>query len=204
MRQIGTGGVHARKGLVVFVEGDTERVFYSRLIRHLIQTNPDREPVSVRLIQNVNGIGGFASKAAAKFENEIVRRYPRCSFGVAGCYDADVFELSPKPPVNWPRVRKELRASGAHRVIGVRADQSVEDWFLLDLPGICRFLGLPPDTSLSGKTGLERMKNLFRRVNRVYIKGSSASDLIAGLDLGLICTALGTHLTSLQNCCSVS
>ena len=51
MRQIGTGGVHARKGLVVFVEGDTERVFYSRLIRHLIQTNPDREPVSVRLIR---------------------------------------------------------------------------------------------------------------------------------------------------------
>jgi hypothetical protein len=115
MREIGTRGGHPGKGLVVFVEGDTEKVFYSKLIQHLIQTSPDREPLSIRLIHNVNGIGGFASKAAAKFRNEVVPRYPGCSFGVASCYDADVFELGPKPPVDWPKVIKELKASGAHK-----------------------------------------------------------------------------------------
>lgn len=88
----------SKKGLVLFVEGETEKVFYDKLIEHLTANNPDKKRVDKVFVRNVRGVGNYSSKAPKKFKNEILRNNPDVEFTVVCCYDADRFKYDAKPP----------------------------------------------------------------------------------------------------------
>lgn len=105
---------------------------------------------------------------------------------VALCYDTDVFGYVQKPKMNWGNIEKMLLQDGAERVIHIRAEKSIEDWFLLDMEGVKRFLKLKPDVQTNGVNGYEKLKSLFKKANKIYTKGQEVNGFVEALDIGLI------------------
>lgn len=87
-------------------------------------------------------------------------------------YDADVFEYSAKPPVNWNKLEKSLKELGAFEVNHIKVKQMLEDWLLIDKEGICSYLKIKVPKDLKGRTGYEKIKKLFKTADKVYQKGS--------------------------------
>ncbi|MBU7007509.1 TOPRIM nucleotidyl transferase/hydrolase domain-containing protein [Phosphitispora fastidiosa] len=98
-----------KRGIVIFVEGETEKVFYEAIIKHLRELNPEKQCVEI-VVKNVKGVGNYGSKAPRKLKNEILPKYPGVDFTVICCYDADRFKYDAKPPVKWKEVEKEIKS----------------------------------------------------------------------------------------------
>ncbi|MDD2496793.1 MAG: hypothetical protein PHT78_00590 [Desulfitobacteriaceae bacterium] len=179
------------KGVVIFVEGDTEEEFFAKML-DIIHDLCDggRFPLAKVVVRNLKGFGKYKSKAQRVFTNEILSRNKGVTFTVILCHDTDVFDFSPKPPVNWTEVKKILRENGAAKVIQVKAKRSIEDWFLKDMSGLCKYLGLPNGTKCSGENGQKKLGNLFRKANRVYIKGNKVVGLVDALNVRKIMTVI--------------
>lgn len=175
------------KCLVLFVEGDTEVEFYKQLIAN-VRRMRQNGMLDIKIeCKNINGVGGFKNIALRKFTKEIKIKYGKdCNFIIALCRDTDVFELSPKPPVNWDEVERDLRDAGASEIIHVQARHSIEDWFLYDIDGIKSFLRLPQKTKVSGKNGYEKLKQLYKMANKMYYKGMKSNGMINKLDMDKI------------------
>jgi hypothetical protein len=172
------------KGIVIFVEGDTDVEFYKKLLENIRYCCNNRQFDTLRVIpRNLKGIGNYKNKACRVFNGDIVQKNPGITFKVFLCYDTDAFEFSQKPPVDWKKVEKVLLDSGAEKVIHVKAKRSIEDWFLRDFTGLCRYLKLPESTTCSGSNGVKKMENLFKKANKVYIKGKKVNGLVDALDI---------------------
>jgi hypothetical protein len=172
------------KGIAIFIEGETEVEFYKKLLESIRPLCDDKKfNVSKVIIRNLKGIGNYKNRAYRVFTKEIVPNNPGISFKIYLCYDTDVFEFSQKPPVKWKDVEKILLDSGAEKVIHIKAKKSIEDWFLKDFSGLCRYLRLPNSTTCSGANGVKKMESLFKKANRIYIKGGKATDFIGVLDI---------------------
>ena len=185
------------KCLVLFVEGDTEVEFYKAVISDAKQRRPNQRFDIMIETKNIKGVGSFKSIALRKFLKEIKPKYDsNTEFIVALCHDADVFELSSKPPVKWEDVEMEFRETGA-TVVHIMARQSIEDWFLIDLEGIITFLRLPKKTKISGKNGYDKLKNLYKRANKIYYKGMKSNGMIDKLNIFKIVTAVKDQLKPL-------
>lgn len=186
--------------LVLFVEGDTEVEFYKCLFSTLRHQSGD-VPFNIQFeVVNVKGVGKFKSIALRKFEKQIKIKYEKeTEYTVAFCRDTDVFELQGKPPVYWNDVEKSFSQSGVKKIIHVCAKQSIEDWFLYDLEGIRKYLKIPKKTktSLSGKNGNEKLSNLFKVSNKVYVKGEGCKEMIQNLDIGKIISHIRGQLSPL-------
>ena len=191
-----------KKGLVVFVEGDTDVEFYQALLLFLKERSPSgRYPFDVVLPpKNMRGIGSFKERAVRKFEKQVLRDNKGTRFTVVLAYDTDVFEFADKPPINWKEVENALKKAGAEQVIHLRARRSIEDWFLLDEAGVKRYLHISPTVCLKGATGLKRLESAFKKANRVYVKGNKVKGFVGALDIKLIAGNLCEELSPL---CSV-
>lgn len=199
------------KGVVIFIEGDTEAEFFKKLLENIRSLcHGKRFNLSKIIIRNLKGIGNFKNRIYRVFTNEILQNNPGVSFNVFLCYDTDVFEFSQKPPVNWREIEKILKENGAEKVTHIKAKKSIEDWFLKDLNGLCRHLRLPTSTGLSGSNSVKKMENLFKKGNKVYIKGGKVHGFIEVLDIKKImkeicceikplCKELGVECTG-QKC----
>lgn len=170
------------KVVVIFIEGDTEVEFYKELVRIMREHCGGKLSCSVETI-NAAGIGQYKRKVLGIFEKQIKPKYADADFYIALCYDQDVFELGKNPPVNWSVVKKEFLRSGAKEVCQIKAVRSIEDWFLCDPAGVLRYLKLPADTKLPGGSGFSRLKALFKRGKRVYIKGARTVGFVQALDV---------------------
>ena len=187
-----------KSGIVFFVEGDTEVEFYKQLMSEMHRRCPDqRFSVDQVVYKNLQGITRYDKHALRVFNRDIKLRYTDCKFTVVLCYDTDVFEFTANPPVNWIKVDKMLREAGAGRVIHLKAKHSIEDWFLLDLLGVCKYLNLPKSTKISKGNGLKTLQELFRKKNRVYVKGTNVRDFIECLDVSKIMCCLCKELAPL-------
>ena len=98
--------------------------------------------------------------------------------------------------VKWEDVEMEFRETGA-TVVHIMARQSIEDWFLIDLEGIITFLRLPKKTKISGKNGYDKLKNLYKRANKIYYKGMKSNGMIDKLNIFKIVTAVKDQLKPL-------
>lgn len=175
------------RGIVIFIEGETEEEFYSRIINQLHSFAPERRfKVDKLLVRNLKGIGNYKNRAKRVFEKDIISRNPDVSFTVILCYDTDAFELSSKPPVVWSEVEQELKVSGAKKVIHIKAKRSIEDWFLLDIKGMLQYLRLKRTENIPKTGGAETVKALFKRAGKVYIKGSATKGFVEALDIKVI------------------
>ena len=186
------------KCLVLFVEGDTEVEFYKRVISNARQKRADgRFDINIEC-KNVKGVGGFKNIALRKFLKEIKPKYGNeCEFCVVLCRDTDVFELSPKPPINWKEVERTFNEIGVKNIIHIKAEHSIEDWFLADVDGIISFLRLPKKTKISGGSGYDKLKKLFKQANKMYYKGMKGSAMINRLNMDKILQAICTELEPL-------
>lgn len=193
------------KCLVLFVEGDTEVELYKKVIAHARNKRPDRRFDTSIECRNVNGVGGFKNIALRKFVKEIKFKYGEdYIFTVVLCSDTDVFELSQKPPVKWDEVKKDMIQNGASKVITVKAKRSIEDWFLYDVDNIVSFLRLKKGTKISGGTGYDKLKRLYKMANKVYYKGMKSNGMVEKLDIDKILEAVKEEISPLYKALGVT
>lgn len=188
------------KCLILFVEGDTEVEFYKKVVANARSLHPENRFDTYIEYRNVRGVGGFKSNAIRKFKKEIKPKYGKeCIYTVVLCSDTDVFEFSPKPPIKWKEVERELLESGASKIIHVKAKHSIEDWFLYDAESIIGFLRLGKNTKIIGKSGYEKLQNLYKRANKVYFKGAKSNGMIDKLDIDKIVNSVRDQLKPLYD-----
>ena len=175
--------------VVLFVEGETDELFYKRLIEELRYDSSKRGEKfkqDIRIVvENLSGIGQYKTKATRIIRNKIKRNNRCCRCCVILCYDTDVFEFQSKPPFQWNEVAKELKKNGVNEVKFVKASHSIEDWFLIDTDGVLSFLGLPASKNKVNyaSTGLVEIERLFKKANRMYIKGRKCEGFIESLNM---------------------
>ena len=188
------------KCLVLFVEGDTEVEFYKRVLSNLREKSPEKRfDISIEC-KNIKVVGAFKNIALRRFIKEIRPKHgENCEFSIALCRDMDVFELSPKPPVDWKEIEGAFKEYGVKNVIHIKAKQSIEDWFLLDAEGVISFLRLPKKTKVSGRNGYDKLKKLFKKANKMYYKGVKSNGLIERLDIDKIVQYIQAELKPLYN-----
>jgi len=173
--------------LVLFVEGQTEVEFYKELIKYIRGCHADKKLEHKVIYRSIDGIGGYKKEVNRIFLKEVLPKVERYQITVALCYDTDVFGYVQKPKINWKEVEKILKDDGAHKVLHIKAEKSIEDWFLLDRDGIRRFLKLDSDVDPQGSNGYEKLKYLFKRANKIYTKkGREVNGFVQALDIGLI------------------
>lgn len=176
----------------IYTEGATDKVFYDILIEHIREKSNKKFNVDEIKKYNIAGIGNFKTKLINKFNRETkASKYKNYKKIVVLCYDKDVFELiNQTPPVDWKIVERELKVSGANKVIHLVAEKSIEDIFLLDIDNVLKFLKLSKNISkkLSGN-GFEKLRFLYKKANKIYVKGTKVEEFVYKLDIDKICKA---------------
>ena len=174
--------------VVIFVEGDTDKVFFDRLIQ-FYREHSTTEVVSCE-VRNLRGVSRYSNKIVGKLQNDICPKALKKGLAVtAVCcsYDTDVFEYAERPVVDWNKVEREVKKLGIREFCHVRVEQMMQDWLLDDLAGICVYLKLKKvPESLSGETGYQKMQCLFKRANKIYLKGNSIAPMLTSIDMSVI------------------
>lgn len=169
--------------VVIFVEGDTDKVFFEALIAYYRQ---NCNAINSCEIYNLRGVSRYTSKIVGKLENDIcpnaIKKGNKVE-AVCCSYDTDVFEFSERPTVNWEKVRKEVNRIGIRRFCEIKVKSMMEDWLLEDLDGLCSYLKIDKPSSIQGKNGFDKIKILFRKANRMYLKGTSIQQFIKIIDI---------------------
>lgn len=185
------------KYVVIFVEGETEEELYKNYIIPLVRNSTLNKRLECEIsIFNVRGFGGFKNDSIMKFK-KLKESNPNKEFIVALCYDTDVFEFASIPPINWNDVKSRMLKFGANEVIQVRARKSIEDWLLYDVTGICKWLRIKEPSKVNGKNGYEKIQSLFRKGNKIYVKGRKVSGLLERLDIQKIMNSTNKELEPL-------
>ncbi len=193
----------AKKIAVLLVEGDTEIAFYKRVIDNLRSQNNVELSCRIKLL-NTHGIGGFCEKAIRKINVEVKSLFPDYIINAFFCYDTDSFEYSKRPPVNWKDVERQFKSNGI-RCYHIKAKQSIESWFLKDKESVCRYLGIPAGSKVEGRSDYNRLTSLFKKGNRVYVKGKNkkAEEFISCLNINKIMGQVCDHLEPLCIYCGI-
>ena len=175
----------AKRVVVLFVEGSTEIEFHKAVIKRAHDLMPTQFTCSVEYL-DMYGIGNYQKDAIRKF-NKLKDKYEEDTEYLAFlCYDSDVFQLSKKPPINRNEVRDAIKDAGALKVADIVAKSSIEEWFLMDLPGVLSYLRLSKKTKRPQGNGQEALKKLFKNANKVYVKGGKTEGFIKKLDISII------------------
>ena len=187
VKRLKNNGKQKKLLVVIFIEGDTEVEFYQKMVTHIRGKMGGRLFVKTA-VRNLKGINNFQNKAQRTFEKKIKVEYPPADYfyKVLLCYDTDVFRFAKKPPVDWDQVERMLYVSGATEVYHIKANASIEDWFLYDLEGIRKFLQAPKNDKIEGYKGQAGLERLFVKYNKTYIKGSKCSGLVDKLNMNII------------------
>lgn len=171
------------KGCLLFVEGDTEKVFYELLIEELMKKNLIVAIKTPFIIKNLKGIGGFKRIATRYYQNEVLPKYRNTQFSIGLAYDTDVFEYDRQPIIDWQKVDANFKKNGAIEIVHVRQKSMIEDVFLEDYQGVLKFLNLPKNSKIPKGNGYEKLQLLFNRANKIYYKGYLCKKLLKNLDL---------------------
>lgn len=191
--------------IVIFVEGETEKEFFSYLLNfYKTKSSTNLRPYK---IINLKGIGNFSSKLSSKLKNDVKVKIDTKGdvvFAVCCAYDTDVFELKAKPPVNWSKVKTDITKLEINRFVQVKAKRMIEDWFLKDIDGLCRFLKIKMRTNLSGKDGFTKIKTIFKSGNRIYLKGTYCHKFMDDLDILKIRNSIKKELEEFEKLLNVT
>ena len=88
--------------------------------------------------------------------------------------------------MDWKKVERELLNCGVKKVSHIKAEKCIEDIFLLDMQGICKYLNIKSVKNITGANGVDKMKKLFLKGNRIYQKGYKCEGFIKHLDIDYI------------------
>lgn len=174
--------------VLIFVEGDTDEVFFKALINYYISVSSNK--LLPYEVCNLKGVTRYSSKLLAKLKNEYL---PTAKLGsykiktVCCSYDTDVFEVKQPQIVKWDDIGKSVKRMGIDEFIRVGVKSSIEDWILNDIHGICNFLRLKQvPSSLKGINGYQKLLDLYNKARKTYKKGYETKELINALDMSAI------------------
>ncbi len=173
-----------KRWIIIYTEGETEEEFYGKVLcvikekYSLNRFNADK--ITKKCLR---GITKFDKKLLRKFEIEISPQCNNYDVIVILCYDTDVFDCSSNPPVDWNNVEDKLLELGAAKVIHIKAEKCIEDVFLLDIPGVCKYLKIPEVKKITGDNGVDKMQKLFNKGNKVYQKGYKCDGFVSYLNI---------------------
>ena len=174
--------------VLIFVEGDTDEVFFKALINYYASVSSS--PLLPYDICNLKGVTRYSSKLLAKLKNEylpIARTNGYMIKTVCCSYDTDVFEVKQPQIVKWDAIGKSVKRMGIDEFIRVGVKSSIEDRILDDQPGICAYLHLKQvPSALKGTNGYQKMLDLYSKAHRTYKKGYETKELINVLDMRTI------------------
>ena len=193
------------KQIVIFVEGDTDDVFFKALLDYYKSSS--QTPLTPCEVINLKGVTRYTSKLLAKLRNEILPEAKRknTSIQTICCtYDTDVFEVRNPLIVNWDSIRSKLKRMGVESFIRIGVSSSIEDWILDDIDGVCTYLKLKlVPKSLKGTNGNARLCDLYSRARKIYSKGYSAREMISSLNFSQIRDKRQTSLRELEEALGV-
>ena len=174
--------------IVIFVEGDTDELFFKALVEHYKKVS--QTPLLPCQVCNLKGVTRYSGKLLAKLKNDFLPEARKKNYRIqAVCcsYDTDVFELNHPLIVDWKQLEKNVRKLGIEHFVQIGVEHAIEDWILDDLQGICRFLKLKemPKTP-KGNNGFEKLTDLYAKAHKTYQKGFATRELIANIDMDII------------------
>jgi len=194
--------------IVFIVEGSTEKYFFDLVLNNF---NYKRNFPKIHFeIINIQGVGKFEARGVRKYEcylKKLKNKYGQeIPSYVYLCYDHDVFVRNAKPPFDFNKIKKKLETyPNTKKVEKVIAYDQIEDWFLLDLAGICKYLGISKtNKKVNGRSGTEKMINLFKKAgNKTYQKRQNldGGKFIDSMDFKKITSQLTPFLQQLDDIC---
>jgi hypothetical protein len=185
--------------LVIITEGPTDKEFYKEVLNTIKLVNGNAH-FNFDDIKHLcaKGIGRLENKMLSKFKNNYcTKEYDNYERVVCLCYDLDVFKYSQKPPVNRKELEKALLKVGAHKVIKIEANNTIEDFFLYDYEGIKRYLKLSKNYKIPNLSGLPLLEKMFKDGHKIYTKGEKVEGLINQLNLEKILSHICNQLKPL-------
>lgn len=180
------------QGLIFFVSGYTELEFFKSVVNCIQHGNPRTIEDKGYFFRNIRSIRTSRNRATSIFKNQIICRFPDTVLDIVLCYDSASGSFN-----NWNLVADDLKEAGANRVIHIKAQKNIEDWYLKDYTGILTYLNLPLNTPLPCGTGLQKMQVLFKLARNVYIKGAYLEGFIQQLDIDRIVNEISKELKPL-------
>lgn len=174
---------------VIFVEGDADELVIRRLLDYYRakgwRCDGDLEIVNTNGFPTEVKMNSKLEQIRTRSKDEIVR------FKTVCCeYDSDVFELGFQQRPNWKLLEDHLYEKFSMSAFcRIEAQTSIEDWMLDDTEGLLKALGLPINTKSKGKTGQEKVSDLFIKKQIVYNRYKGKTNIqkyIDKLDIGKI------------------
>lgn len=192
--------------VILFVEGDTDELFFKALIEYYRQKSQKQLlPCS---ICNLKGVTRYTSKLLAKLKNEYLPEARNKAFKiqtVCCSYDTDVFEVKHPLMVDWRALEKKVKKLGIEHFVQIGVKSAIEDWILDDIEGICAFLKMKTvPRALKGSDGFSKLADLYVKAHRTYQKGYATKELIATLDMGKIVEKRKDALVQLEDVLGVA
>lgn len=187
--------------LLMITEGPTDEEFYKKVIE-IVRKKNNCSKFNFDEIKYMcsNGIGNMHKNMLSKFKFELCedKEYGNYEKIVCFCYDKDVFKQNnTNPPINRTKMKEDFEKYGANKIIEIIADNMIEDFFLLDIEGIKKYLKVKKNYKNSSKKSLELLKQIFKDGSRVYSKGTKATGLISSLDMPFILVKICSQIKPL-------
>lgn len=212
------------KGIAFILEGDTEKVFYISLLKHLCekydgvvfqkQTDSNsgeifytlgNEERSVLIKFNVVGTISQITNSGSWFEKRCYGQYKSLNWTIFLCYDTDNYtpNISKFYEDDWKELRKSISKRKSCSIIDLAAKADIEDIMLVDSDGIFKFLGISPISIPTGSKGKVKMKKIFRAKGpgSAYHEGARSENLIKTLDFDKIISESPVPLNRIQQEC---
>lgn len=180
------------KKIVMVLEGETELIFYKRMIDYIFRSVAKKPVVNKTDIDFIlaRGVGNIASRAVQMYKLKYPPSNDRRNV-VFCCFDTDVFENGHLPGLWTERTRGRFLDAGAAEVFTIKAEHMIEDWFFCDYSGILRHLGIdrppaPYPEQLPGANAAKKLNGLYKLSHKVYQKGYASDKLVEHLDMAKI------------------
>ena len=173
------------KGIAFIMEGATEKVFYRSFLQWLADNN---EGCSFDKIDNLD-IGEIA------FEWKFGKESVLIKFNVVGTVTQIIH--SGKWFANT--CAKKYKIPWQVFLCYDTDSPDIEDVMLVDLEGICKYVGISMPTELKGRKGKAKMKALYRSCGNTYHEGEKTADMVKKLDFQKIIDEGPIDLHRLEN-----
>ena len=211
------------RGVAFIFEGPTECVFYFSVLEHYLSKHEDykitkefdrRTNDYIYIISNntkavivmaftVGTVIAHTQASANWFRNNCKHHHKQIDWTVFLCYDTDSHskDVSQFQEGDWKELKKSIKKNKRTSIIDLAASADIEDTMLLDIDGVCGFLGIPLCPIPPGRKGKSKMKKIFRENNSCYHEGERAKPLIDYLNKDIIISKSSISFNDIDKAC---
>jgi len=211
------------RGVAFICEGQTERVFYHSMLEYYLSKHRDYRVIKELdrnlceyqlVLENdlqsvlvktftVGTIIANTQAPANWFKNSCKQQHKQIDWTVFLCYDTDSHnkDVSQFQEGDWKELKKSIKKNKQTSIIDLAASADIEDIILLDMEGVCSFLGIILCPIPVGRKGKSKLKKIFRDNGSCYHEGERAKPLIDHLDKEIIISKSGIPFKMIDEVC---